>query len=58
MGDISNKAEELKGKAKEVVGDLTGNESLEAKGLAEQATAKAKQAAENVKDAAEDATNR
>lgn len=55
MGDISNKAEEFVGKAKEVVGDLTGNESLEAKGLAEQAAAKAKQAAEDVKDAAQDA---
>ncbi|MEV4414927.1 CsbD family protein [Catellatospora sp. NPDC049609] len=58
MGDISNKAEELKGKAKEAIGDLTNNERLQAEGVAEQAKAKAQQAAEDVKDAAKDAFNR
>ena len=51
---ISNKVEELGGKAKEAWGDLTDNERLEAEGKAEQAGAKAKQAGENVKDAAKD----
>ena len=52
IGDkISNKAEELGGKAKAAAGDLTDNERLEAEGRADQASAKAKQAGENVKDA-------
>lgn len=48
---IRNTAEELKGKAKETLGDLTDNESLEAEGAVEEAHAKAKQ---DVDDAAED----
>ena len=36
LGDkISNKAEELAGKAKEAAGDVTDNERLEAEGKAE-----------------------
>ncbi|WAC67069.1 CsbD family protein [Agrococcus sp. SL85] len=52
---IRNKAEELGGKAKEVLGAATGNERLEAEGKADQTEAKAKQAGEHVKDAAKDA---
>jgi uncharacterized protein YjbJ (UPF0337 family) len=48
---IRNTAEELKGKAKETLGDLTDDERLEAEGAAEEAHAKAKQ---DVDDAAED----
>ncbi|TGO05199.1 CsbD family protein [Serinibacter arcticus] len=56
IGDkISNKAEELGGKAKEAVGNLTNNERLEAEGQADQAKAHGKAAGENVKDAAKDA---
>jgi uncharacterized protein YjbJ (UPF0337 family) len=40
---IRNKAEELKGAAKEKVGDALDNESLQAEGVAEQADAKNKQ---------------
>lgn len=40
---IRNKAEELKGAAKEKLGDATSNESLQTEGAAEQADAKAKQ---------------
>ena len=58
MGDIHNKAEELKGAAKEKFGDVTNNESLQAEGAAEKAKAKAKQTAENVKDHVEDTFNR
>ena len=54
MGDIHNKAEELKGAAKEKFGDVTDNESLQAEGAAEKADAKAKQAVEDVKDKVED----
>lgn len=58
MGDIQNKAEELKGAAKEKFGDATDNESLQAEGALEKNEAKAKQAAENAKDAVKDAFDR
>lgn len=57
MGDIHNKAEELKGAAKEKFGDATDNEDLEAEGSAEQAKAEAKQGAEDAKDAVKDTFN-
>ena len=47
----SNKAEELKGKVKEVIGDVTNDDSLKAEGKAEQSKSDVKQAGENVKDA-------
>ena len=40
---IRNKAEELKGAAKEKLGDATGNESLQADGAAEKGDARNKQ---------------
>ncbi|MCH1881992.1 CsbD family protein [Agrococcus sp. ARC_14] len=55
FGDkVSNKAEELGGKAKESLGAATGNDELRAEGRADQAAANAKQAGEHVKDAAKD----
>jgi uncharacterized protein YjbJ (UPF0337 family) len=48
---IQNTTEELAGKAKETVGDLIDNDSLEAQGSVEEAHAKSKQ---DVDDAAED----
>lgn len=48
---VKNAAEEAEGKAKEVVGDATDNERLQAEGRAEKAGAHIKQAGENVKDA-------
>jgi uncharacterized protein YjbJ (UPF0337 family) len=48
----SNKAEEIKGKAKETTGKTVGNERLEAEGAADQTKADVKQAGEKVKDAA------
>ncbi|MFI7701162.1 CsbD family protein [Nonomuraea sp. NPDC049480] len=45
------KAEEARGVAKERLGDVTGNESLQAKGKAEKAKAALRQAKEKVKDA-------
>lgn len=47
---INNAAEDLGGKAKETAGKVSGNESLEAEGKADQAKAHVKKAAENVKD--------
>ena len=46
-----NKAEELKGKAKKVIGDATDDKDLQAKGRAEEAKGSLKQAGEKVKDA-------
>ncbi|WP_033262948.1 CsbD family protein [Amycolatopsis vancoresmycina] len=55
LGDkISNKAEELGGKAKEAAGQATGDEQLQAEGQADQAKAGLKGAVEHVKDAAKD----
>ena len=51
---IENKAEELGGKAKQAVGDLTDNEDLQAQGQTDQTNAGLKQAGEHVKDAARD----
>lgn len=55
--DIGNKAEEFKGKAKEGVGDLTGNERMEAEGKLDQAKSQAKQGIEDVKDGAAEVFN-
>lgn len=48
---FENKADELKGRAKEAVGDATDNEQWQAEGRAERAKADIKQAGEKVKDA-------
>ncbi|HUS20455.1 MAG TPA: CsbD family protein [Aeromicrobium sp.] len=55
--DIRNKAEELKGAAKEKFGDATDNEDLQAEGAAEKAKANVKQTFEDGKDNLEDATD-
>jgi uncharacterized protein YjbJ (UPF0337 family) len=47
----SNRAQDLKGKAKEAVGATTGNEDLRTKGKADQTKASLKDAGEKVKDA-------
>ncbi len=47
---IGNKAEELKGKAKESVGDATGDDQLKAEGEGDQAKGNIKQAGEKIKD--------
>ena len=46
----NNKADELKGKAKETAGKLTGNDEQVAEGQADQDVANLKQAGEKVKD--------
>lgn len=52
IGDkISNAAEDLKGKAKEAVGNAKDDDRLVAEGKADQAEAGAKKVGEDVKDA-------
>ncbi len=51
----SNEAEQLKGKAKQWVGDKTDDEQLEAEGTRDRMSGSAKQMGEHVKDAARDA---
>lgn len=46
-----NTADDLKGKAKEAVGDAKGDDELKAEGKADQAKSSLKQAGEKVKDA-------
>ena len=48
---FDNKADELKGKAKEAAGKATDDEQLEAEGKGDQMGANLKQAGEKVKDA-------
>ncbi len=48
---IDNKLEELGGKAKEGVGNATGDEELQAQGQGDQAKGNLKQAGEKIKDA-------
>ena len=48
---IENKTEELTGKAKETVGDASGDRDLQAEGQADQTKGNLKQAGEKVKDA-------
>lgn len=45
-----NAAQDLAGKAKEVIGDATNNDELKAEGKADQTKASAKKAGENIKD--------
>ena len=54
---MSGTAEEYKGRAKEAVGDLTGDKDLQREGKADQASGKVKQAAEDVKDKVDDAVD-
>jgi uncharacterized protein YjbJ (UPF0337 family) len=46
-----NKVEEIRGQAKEGIGQATGDENLERQGHNDQSKANLKQAGENVKDA-------
>jgi len=49
-----NKVEEIRGKAKEGVGNATGDDALARQGHNDQSKANLKQAGENVKDAFRD----
>lgn len=52
---IKHKAEELKGAAKEKLGDVTDNESMQAEGAAERRAAQAQQVGDHLGDAGRNA---
>jgi uncharacterized protein YjbJ (UPF0337 family) len=58
MDKLNRKADQMKGKTKEHVGELTGNEKLANEGRADQISSKARQVGDDVKRAAKDATHR
>jgi uncharacterized protein YjbJ (UPF0337 family) len=62
MGDMGDKmrhaGEDIGGKVKEGVGDMTDNERLEREGQMDQAKASAKKAGDNVKDAFDNAVGK
>jgi uncharacterized protein YjbJ (UPF0337 family) len=51
---VDNKGDELKGRAKEAAGAVTGDDDLKDEGRADQSESSVKQAGEKVKDAAGD----
>jgi uncharacterized protein YjbJ (UPF0337 family) len=53
---MEGKFDELKGKAKEALGEATDDEQTESEGKLDQAKGNAKQAWEKAKDAVDDAT--
>ena len=55
--DVRNKAQDVKGQAKEGLGKATDNEQLESEGKFDQLGAKAKEGLENIKDKASEAFN-
>ena len=55
MGE--NSAEDMKGRVKEAVGDLTGDEGLKREGKVDQASAATKDAVQAVTDKVKDAVN-
>lgn len=54
MSDASSTGDDLKGRAKEAVGDLTDNPDLKHDGKTDRAAAKVKDALSDVKDKLED----
>lgn len=51
MDKFKHEAEDLKGKAKEKIGEATNDRSMQAEGLRDQAKAKAEKVVDDVKDA-------
>ncbi len=51
---IDGKVDEIAGRGKSAVGDLTGDEQLKSEGEADQASGKVKQGAADLKDKADD----
>ena len=58
MGDMGNKFDDLKGRAKEAAGDLTDDEGLEREGKVDRAGASVKDKVDDVKDKVGDMLNR
>ncbi len=55
---MNEKTEDLKGRAKEAGGDLTGDESLQREGKVDQASSSVKEKVGNVADKAKEALRR
>lgn len=55
---FKNEAEDFGGKAKENIGDLTGDNELKAEGKADQASAGLKKVGEKLKDAGNEVVNK
>lgn len=55
---MGSTADQAKGRAKEALGDLTGDRELQSEGKADQATGKVKEVAEKAKDAIGDAADK
>ena len=55
---LSNRTEDFGGKAKEVTGDLTGNDELKGEGKADQLSAAVKDGVEDLEDAATNIKNK
>ena len=55
---IRDKAQSAKGRAKEAIGNATGNEQWQVEGKADQAKGNLKQAGEKVKDAVKGVTDK
>ena len=55
---MSGKTDEVKGRIKEAVGALTGNDKLREEGQTDQAVGKAEQAVEKVADKVKDAVKK
>jgi uncharacterized protein YjbJ (UPF0337 family) len=51
---MTSNTDDLKGRAKEAVGDLTDNKDLKNEGKADRASGRAKEIVEDLKDKAED----
>jgi uncharacterized protein YjbJ (UPF0337 family) len=58
VGDLGNKFDDMKGRAKEAAGDLTDDEGLQREGKVDQAGAKIKDKVDDVKDKVGDLLNR
>ncbi|GAB19453.1 hypothetical protein GOEFS_086_00230 [Gordonia effusa NBRC 100432] len=59
VGDkIGNKAEEIKGRAKEAAGSAAGDEDLKNEGQADQASSAVKKGVESVKDKANEVADK
>jgi uncharacterized protein YjbJ (UPF0337 family) len=57
MGEIKNKAEQLKGRAKEAAGDLTDDDRLKREGKSDRASGKVKETVDRARDKVVDAVD-
>lgn len=58
MGDLGNKFDDMKGRAKEAAGDLTDDDGLKREGKVDRAGASVKDKVDDVKDKVGDMLNR